>query len=65
MNAALLLLGAASYAASVVWSVWITRRLTKLERAEAERAEAEDSTIIRRPKVLQLKSVPWVPRDAS
>lgn len=44
-------------AAGVVWtlcnligSIWVERRVRRLERAERERELAENSTIIRRPR---------------
>jgi hypothetical protein len=40
--------------AGTAWELWQQRRrLAKLEEAEREREEAENSTIIRRPKSLQ------------
>jgi hypothetical protein len=62
-------LGAAVTTVSVAWSIAAEMRaraqearLRKLEAAEAEREEAENSTIIQRPKEFRFKSlrpVPW------
>lgn len=59
----LLILGGIWTGANLVWSAWIQRRVGRLEECEAERVEAEISTIIQRPKELRFRSLRPVPWD--
>ena len=53
----LVVLGGAWTALNVAWSVWMQRRVERLEAADMEREVAENSTVVLRPK--SLRPVPW------
>ncbi len=57
MSPWLFALGMAYTIGGFVWSVGVERRMRRLESAEREREDAENSTIIRRPRGIAFGSL--------